>query len=68
VLCCREGLSKWSEVHASLEKQHDSLLKNHPDAAWEIEITRTALIKIRLETFGRQGRGRKGRPTQTPGR
>jgi hypothetical protein len=38
---------KWSEVHASFERQHDSLLENHPDAEQEISIIRKALIKIR---------------------
>jgi hypothetical protein len=37
---------KWSEVHASFERQHDSLLENHPDAEQEISIIRKALIKI----------------------
>jgi hypothetical protein len=38
---------KWSEVHASCERQHDCLLENHPDAEQEIAIIRKALIKIR---------------------
>jgi hypothetical protein len=39
--------TKWSEVHASFEPQHGSLLKNNPDAALEIELIRTILIKIK---------------------
>jgi hypothetical protein len=38
--------TKWSGVHMSIERQHDSLLENNPDAAKEIEIIRTTLIKI----------------------
>jgi hypothetical protein len=28
--------TKWSEVHASFKRKHDSLLKNNPAAAQEI--------------------------------
>jgi hypothetical protein len=30
--------TKWSGVHASFERQHDSVIKNIPDAAEEVEI------------------------------
>jgi hypothetical protein len=39
--------TKWSEVHASFERQHDSLQKKKPDATQEIEIIRTIPIKIK---------------------
>jgi hypothetical protein len=29
---------KWSEVHASFEKQIDTLLENHPDAGQETSV------------------------------
>jgi hypothetical protein len=37
---------KWSEVLASLERQHDTLLENYSDATQEIGNIRAALIKI----------------------
>jgi hypothetical protein len=73
--------ARWSEVHASFERQHYSSPENHPAAAQEIAKIRAALIKIRqlvkaspsvnwkwlgLETDGRQRRGKKKRPTQAP--
>jgi hypothetical protein len=30
--------TKWSGVHVSFERQHDSLLENNPDAVQEIGI------------------------------
>jgi hypothetical protein len=41
------GDIKWSEVHACFERQHESLLENDPDAAQEIAIIRTVLIKMK---------------------
>jgi hypothetical protein len=38
---------KWSEVHASFERQHDTLLEKYPDASQEIGNIHKALIKIR---------------------
>jgi hypothetical protein len=38
--------TKWSGVHESFERQQDSLLEVNPDAAQEIIITRSTLIKI----------------------
>jgi hypothetical protein len=38
---------KWSEVHASFERKHDTLLEKYPGAAQEVGNIRAALIKIR---------------------
>jgi hypothetical protein len=33
--------AKWNEVHESFERQHSSLLENHPDAARETKNPRS---------------------------
>jgi hypothetical protein len=42
---CRE--IKWSGVHESFERQHDSLLENKPYATQETGIIRSTLIRIK---------------------
>jgi hypothetical protein len=38
--------TRWSEVLASLDKQHETLIANNPEETEEINFIRTGLIKV----------------------
>jgi hypothetical protein len=38
--------ARWRAVFASVDKQHETLISNNPDATEEMNLIRTRLVKI----------------------